>query len=257
MQLERLADGDADGATPPVLPRMPRAHTILPPALQNRMAALCAAEPATSTGEGSDGARREAFDLCFAGNGSASSLHVHNAHRALQAAAAGGRLNASCMHARFLRAYAAEYAPLEEGTAAPERELADRDAVNKGGGAAAISAVELEHSGSSGRRQHGGARWDSGGAGIGHLAPFGEQGQPRVAIDVVQGCVDGEAFLGRYAFMHRPVLMRGCAQLTAPAAIGGWSDEHLRNVAGGQLGRGCEVRSLRGLAHADRLLIVP
>ena len=78
-----------------------------------------------------------------------------------------------------------------------------------------------------------------------------------MAIDVVQGCVDGEAFLGRYAFMHRPVLMRGCATLTAPAAIGGWSDEHLRNVAGGQLGRGCEVRSLHGLAHADRLLIVP
>jgi len=58
----------------------------------------------------------------------------------------------------------------------------------------------------------------------GHLQFFGKQGQPRVPIDIVEGCLDGATFLKEYTYKHKPVLMKGCA--FEMEAVDKWTDEY-------------------------------
>lgn len=59
----------------------------------------------------------------------------------------------------------------------------------------------------------------------GHGKPFGEQGQRRVAIREIQGCISPERFLSEFVFKSRPVVFRGCGA-DAPY-MSKWTDEYL------------------------------
>ena len=63
----------------------------------------------------------------------------------------------------------------------------------------------------------------------GHSRPWGEQGQPTLPLPEVQGCLSPHEFLTRFAYAHRPVVMRGCALGTA--AVERWTDEYIVEVA--------------------------
>ena len=65
----------------------------------------------------------------------------------------------------------------------------------------------------------------------GHLRRFGEQGQRRVALPEVDGCVDARSFFAAHVDAHTPLLMRGCANLSNPFALRHWDDAHLLATA--------------------------
>lgn len=60
----------------------------------------------------------------------------------------------------------------------------------------------------------------------GHGMKFGRQGQQRKQITEVQGCMDSATFLNEFAYVQRPVIMRGCYSNTTAASK--WTtDEYL------------------------------
>ena len=66
---------------------------------------------------------------------------------------------------------------------------------------------------------------------MGHMQRFGEQGQRRVALPEVGGCLDASTFLAEYVDRHTPVVMRGCANTSNPKVLAEWSDAHLLATA--------------------------
>ena len=72
------------------------------------------------------------------------------------------------------------------------------------------------------------------GAPLGHREPFGRQGQRRVRVEQVEGCLSVPELLTRFAYAHRPVVMRGCAN--GSAALSRWSDAYLVEQAGDWVG---------------------
>lgn len=72
---------------------------------------------------------------------------------------------------------------------------------------------------------------------IGHLQPFGYQGQPTARVREVQGC-DAEA-MHEHIWTHRPLVMRGCVRENSPRALE-WSNEYLTRVAGDHTAPFCE-----------------
>ena len=75
---------------------------------------------------------------------------------------------------------------------------------------------------------------DSQGAPPGHLEPFGRQGQRRVRMEQIEGCLSVPELLTRFAYAHRPVVMRGCAN--GSASLNRWSDAYLAEQAGDWVG---------------------
>ena len=65
----------------------------------------------------------------------------------------------------------------------------------------------------------------------GHLRRFGLQGQRRVALPEVSGCLDAHTFFRDYVDRHRPVVMRGCANTSNALALSEWDDDHLGRIA--------------------------
>jgi hypothetical protein len=65
---------------------------------------------------------------------------------------------------------------------------------------------------------------------VGHRRRFGEQGQPRSPVRTLAGCPSAAAFFSSHAMVHRPLVMRGCANLSA-APVETWTDEHLTAIA--------------------------
>ena len=65
----------------------------------------------------------------------------------------------------------------------------------------------------------------------GHKQRFGEQGQRRVALPEVVGCLDAATFFAKHVDIHTPVIMRGCANASNAMALSLWTDEHLLAVA--------------------------
>ena len=173
----------------------------LPPSTEERMAALCAKKERFPSDT-----PREEWDPC----GTQSHFFDYKKKDSDSAPADGGR-NESCILSRHLRAWGPHFLP-PSAACVPGAPCEPPQPTTPDAGASPA---------------------------VGHLLPFGQQGQTSSPIPEHAGCLNASAFHAVELAM-RPLILRQCASASMPEALA-WTDDHFRRVAPEHMSPNCPV----------------
>lgn len=201
--------------------------TILDESVEARAQRMCSTLPAAAASSppwpscvpGEDGAEKHYHDMHHEFHSEESVRNAANGKSSHGTNEYGGR-DPGCIAARHSEAYGMHYAPWEPWTSSPPSPMAASSSSSSSPPAPPPSPPPALK---------------------GDREPFGRQGQRKVRLREVDGCLDSPQFLAEHVYVKQPLILRGCAAWSSPRALA-WSDAHLNATAPTHVARhpGCK-----------------